>query len=129
MTTKPESAKPTDDADPFWLTEPCPSWCDRVHHDWDSTEDCHHHSEFVEHVELSTMPTNEFLGGSHGVTHVPHCLEPRTDQGYRETSPRVHIEEHRCRGGNLALTLDEAEQVAAALTRLIAQGRNHQAID
>lgn len=125
-TTGPADDEQHEDERPFWLTEPCPAWCDRLHHDWEPIEDRRHQSDLVGHVELSTMPADKVINGDNTFDHIPHCLELRMDQGYRENSPRLHLEEHLCRNGEFALTLNEAEQVATTLTRLITMGRTSQ---
>jgi hypothetical protein len=44
--TSPEPSRPsgTSPQTPTWLTEPCPSWCARDHHEHDHPEDRYHQS-------------------------------------------------------------------------------------
>jgi uncharacterized protein DUF6907 len=109
---------------PFWLFEPCPSWCDGLHEDGDGIADRRHHSRWGKRICLSTMDPCRaaFDLGDDAVRHEPCLINVRLEQGYREIEPRVVVEEvHGL--GRFTLTMPETERLGKALAKAIELAR------
>ena len=110
---------------PFWLHEPCPHWCDKIHEDRDLVVDRRHRSRWGKQIILSTMESSPVESGpaDDGLRYEPCLLDVRVDQGYREIDPRIRVEEIHQRG-RLTLTLPEAERLGKALISAVAPARS-----
>ncbi len=105
---------------PYWLKRACPSWCVATHEDGDHPEDRIHWPDDSPPVLLSLH------------TSVSAAGESCSDQAYRPQQLEVDLEQHAdavepvvkfvIEGATavLRLTLDEAEQVGAAVGRVVA---------
>lgn len=106
---------------PYWLTEPCPSWCWDHHSDNDGGPDRVHMSRWQREVPLTTMdPTRLDYSKTHGkIYEVPVTATVCLVQGYRESGPRVHVyDDHR--RFELDMTTAETRKLIAALQRAVA---------
>lgn len=107
------------DRKPYWLTEPCPAWCDQRHFDRDMPGQRHHFGR----ERLLPLTQEPALPGSVDRPNVFRAPDLFTGlvQHHRETEPVVRLAYSE--NFEMRLTLDEVEQLAADLTALIADAR------
>ncbi len=103
----------------FWLTQPCPRWCNGRHQDRDAGPDRRHFSTWEEQVPLILEDAQE-MGSDLGWQ--PEYVAVSLDQGVREDAPQIwcgkgvtnqgwHMTEEEAR--RLATTLTAAADLAA----------------
>jgi len=99
---------------PFWLTRPCPSWCQTDHTEADRPADRRHVSGPLGNVVLTETEAAAATDGS----WQPQDVHVALTQHVREFEPLIS-----CRGhgpaGTWHLTVAEARELAAALTRAV----------
>jgi hypothetical protein len=107
LTSALETATPANADRPFWLREPCPSWCTTAHHDADIRDD-RVHSGGGAYTELTLEPKAAADGGTFAATVCTGMW-----QYWRDARPHVCISiSDRV---EIYLELDEAEGVARLL--------------
>lgn len=104
----------------FWLTEPCPTWCDmpEMHRAEDVGEDRTHNGELRRLVTTTMDVERSEVDGRVCRGERPPHLMLYLQQGYREVEPRVWVGRDDTNQG-VYLTLSEAEQLAATLVDLV----------
>jgi hypothetical protein len=114
------TSEDVEDGYPYWLSGPCPVWCNNLHDHQYFVEDRRHVSTWSKRLRLSAMDAvrvdNRGSGGDMG--YLPCAIQVWVEQGYREAQPEVHLEEDH-RRGVFIFTLAEAERVAKALTKAV----------
>jgi hypothetical protein len=107
---------------PFWLHEPCPVWCDKLHEEHLDVADRRHiSSECMSEVVLSSE--NPVVVGEkpHDLPeYFPTKLVIYLDQHIREITPRVIVDQLPWDRQKLHFLPTEARQVGEALIRLAA---------
>jgi hypothetical protein len=103
---------------PFWQTQPCPAWCWSNHSKSDGDLDRYHASRWSKSVKLTTMDPVRHDFKDLKVYFTPVKAVVYLNQGYRETQPRVVVEDGNGRF-ELDLTLAEAQRLAKALNHAI----------
>lgn len=95
-----------------------------MHSDDDLADDRRHVSRWREPIVLSTMDPVRLEPQTTGEdTELEPCaVQVWLEQGYRETEPRVRVEEDH-RTGTFALSLAEADRLAWALARAVKLAR------
>jgi hypothetical protein len=105
-------------ARPFWLSQPCPSWCTSRHADRDHPSERQHVSAVQGGVTLTQSEAVEAPDGSWRAQDIQIFLA----QHVREIEPLI-----RCNGqgpvGAWQLTVAEAEALATALSQAVAATR------
>lgn len=96
---------------PFWLLTPCPTWCANTHRDEDLLEDRLHYSAWLRRV---TLPNAEPVVTPDGERHVVELMV-YVEQHVDEPRPRVILTEAHRGIREFRLTVEEAQQVGAAL--------------
>ncbi len=108
---------------PFWLAGPCPAWCKEPHRDGDHPDDRRHAGGYHS-VNLAMQdPYIAFpskLKTGPGANWRPQYLAVALEQDWREVEPHMAIQ--YADDKYLALTLDEARELAADLSALVATG-------
>lgn len=114
------------DGRPFWLGEPCPSWCQQeLHQGQHHVADRGHRSKWDARFRLSLysvawkhFAAEETVDGQEREYSIPLELLVSLEQGHREVGPRIIVEpEGRCdEVGRLNLTVAEARQLRDALS-------------
>jgi hypothetical protein len=99
---------------PFWLTEPCPSWCQADHSERDRPADRRH----VSAPHGSVVLTEAEASPSGDGTWQPQDIHVALSQHVREVEPLITCGGHGP-AGSWNLTVDEARDLAAALTRAV----------
>ncbi len=99
---------------PFWLTRPCPSWCQSDHSEADRPADRRHLSAPLGSVVLTETEAAASADGS----WQPQDIHVALTQHVRELEPLISCGGHGPAGA-WHLTVAEARELAAALTRAI----------
>lgn len=111
---------------PWWQTEPCPSWCDAEHTDTERVEDrSHYHFAGSAHTTVLTLHDAIRLAASPEQAR-PAAVSAAVVQGFlvqgvRETSPRVEVDLNE--DTVLTMTSDQAEGLARHLLELVSLAR------
>jgi hypothetical protein len=107
---------------PFWLHEPCPVWCDKLHEEHLDVADRRHISSgCMSEVVLSSEDPIVMGEKPHDLSdYFPTELAIYLDQHVREIAPRVIIDQLPCDRKKLHFLPTEARQVGEALIRLAA---------
>lgn len=105
-------------AGPWWLSEPCPSWCGLVtdHKATDHPDDRRHFSDDepgAARILLTLVAPDP--GGA--VDDDPPCLDAYLSQHWREVEPRMVVSVSE--GAGLELTLSEADRLQERLNELL----------
>lgn len=105
--------KTTAESRPFWLTKPCPPWCDTEHDNLDAPCDRKHYPAVdgdADHpIEMTLMPGRK-EGGP--------LLHVELEQEVREAEPRITVASEGLRFG-FELTLVETRRLVEQLTRML----------
>ncbi|GAA4803299.1 DUF6907 domain-containing protein [Nocardioides caeni] len=101
----------TTDDSPTWLTEPCPSWCARQHHEGDHPEDRFHQST------PSTIDAIAGTGDAVPLTSTLHACEIVVRRGRHVGDARewLSIESAEHPQPRMALTAESAQSLTRAL--------------
>lgn len=112
-------------ARPYWLAEPCPVWCDKLHDEQAFEADRRHLSSgYLAQVVLSTEdPVVQGARLGDRAQYFPAELVLYLDQHVREVGPRVVIDQVPAERRQLYLLPVEARQVGEALIRLAGLAR------
>ncbi len=97
---------------PFWLTRPCPSWCDGHHHDRDGGNDRTHMSAWRGAVPL-VLEDGSAMG--RGLPYQPEYASLYLLQGMYERKPRIWCGKGESNQG-WHMTAAEARELAATTT-------------
>lgn len=108
----------------FWLTDPCPAWCEfvRNHSDRDDYDDRVHQGVARRVVATTEDLDRDTVDGQVHLDREPPDLTVQVVQHYREQEPRLSLHRGETRKGAY-LTLDEAEELAAILGDLVKEAR------
>lgn len=96
----------------FWLTKPCPRWCNGLHDDRDAGPDRRHYSNWDKQVPLTLEDAQEM---GPGLGRQPEHVVVSLDQGVREDAPRIWCGKGVTNQG-WHLTEDEACRLTATPT-------------
>jgi hypothetical protein len=99
---------------PFWLTRPCPSWCQSDHDEADRPADRRHLSASLGSIVLTETEATESADGTWQAQDIHIALT----QHVRELDPLISCLGHGPAGA-WHLTVTEARELAAALTRAV----------
>ena len=102
----------------YCLDAPCPAWCAARHEDRDFYDDRAHYGEALD-VPLSTVKP---IQGYTEDARTADFLRVHVERRYREAAPRIWVDRNEDRT-EYVLTLAESEELAQALTALVAQAR------
>jgi hypothetical protein len=105
---------------PFWLTRPCPSWCQSDHTEADPPADRRHLSAPLGSVVLTETEAARSSDGGWQAQDVHITLT----QHVREADPLISCGGHGP-AGTWHLTVTEARELAAALTRAVDATRRY----
>jgi hypothetical protein len=105
---------------PYWLDEPCPAWCDKLHEEHLYVADRRHiSSDYMREVILSTEDPVVIGEKPHDLSdYHPTELVIYLDQHVREVAPRVIIDQVPAGRRKLHFLPAEARRVGEALLRL-----------